>query len=79
MRSFTPPDAKAVQRVRQPTLILWGDTDRFVGLADARRFNRDIAGSRIVVYQSCGHNPMEERAAESAADVRRFLDAVTSR
>jgi pimeloyl-ACP methyl ester carboxylesterase len=79
VRSFAPPDAKTIQHVRVPTLILWGDTDRFIGLADARRFNRDIAGSRLVVYQSCGHNPMEERAAESAADTRRFLDAVTSR
>jgi pimeloyl-ACP methyl ester carboxylesterase len=79
VRSFAPPDAKTIQHVRVPTLILWGDTDRFVSLADARRFNRDIPGSRLVIYPSCGHNPMEERAAESAADVRRFLDAVASR
>jgi pimeloyl-ACP methyl ester carboxylesterase len=79
VRSFTPPDPKAIQLVRVPTLILWGDTDRFVSLADARRFNRDIPGSQLVVYPSCGHNPMEERAAESAADVYRFLEAVVTR
>lgn len=57
-------DAERVSRdahlLTQPTLLLWGDTDREVPLADGERLHETIAGSRLIVFRECGHLPHEE-------------------
>ena len=57
-------DAERVSRdahlLSQPTLLLWGDTDREVPLADGERLHEAIAGSRLIVFRECGHLPHEE-------------------
>ncbi|HKZ03318.1 MAG TPA: alpha/beta hydrolase [Pyrinomonadaceae bacterium] len=46
--------------IKQPTLLLWGDTDQDVPLADGRRLEQLIEGSRLIVFPDCGHLPHEE-------------------
>ena len=57
-------DAERVSRdahlLTQPTLLLWGDTDREVPLADGKRLHDQISGSRLIVFRDCGHLPHEE-------------------
>ena len=57
-------DAERVSReahlLTQPTLLLWGDTDREVPLADGERLHEAIPGSRLIVFRECGHLPHEE-------------------
>jgi pimeloyl-ACP methyl ester carboxylesterase len=57
-------DAERVAReahlITQPTLLLWGDTDREVPLADGNRLHEEIPGSRLIVFRNCGHLPQEE-------------------
>ena len=57
-------DAERVSReahlIGQPTLLLWGDTDREVPLADGQRLHEAIPGSRLIVFRECGHLPHEE-------------------
>jgi pimeloyl-ACP methyl ester carboxylesterase len=57
-------DAERVSRdahlLTQPTLLLWGDTDREVPLSDGQRLHETIAGSRLIVFRECGHLPHEE-------------------
>lgn len=57
-------DAERVSRdahlLTQPALLLWGDTDREVPLADGERLHEAIAGSRLMVFRECGHLPHEE-------------------
>jgi pimeloyl-ACP methyl ester carboxylesterase len=48
--------------ISQPTLILWGDNDPEIPLADGKRLHNEIAGSRLVVFNNCGHLPHEEYA-----------------
>ncbi len=40
---------------------------------NAQRFARDIAGSKVVVYDDLGHIPMEEDPARTVRDVEAFL------
>jgi len=65
--------AAEVVNVSCPTLILWGDHDRVVTPEDAPKFHRDIAGSRLIVYDHMGHVPMEEDPQRTMADVLPFL------
>src|SRR5215203_1438438 len=46
--------------ISQPTLLLWGENDREIPLADAERLHAEIPGSRLIVFLKCGHLPHEE-------------------
>ncbi|MCH8181154.1 MAG: alpha/beta hydrolase [Proteobacteria bacterium] len=65
--------AAQIPRVKQPTLILWGGQDRLIPPDNADRFQHDIAGSRLVMFDGLGHVPHEEAPAATVAAVRSFL------
>ena len=62
-----------IPQVRQPTLILWGGQDRLIPPDNALHFQRDIAGSRLVMFDALGHVPHEEDPAQTVAAVQDFL------
>jgi pimeloyl-ACP methyl ester carboxylesterase len=47
-------------RVQAPTLILWGDADRWIALRDGTRFARELPRSEFVVVARTGHDAPEE-------------------
>ncbi|MFN7142210.1 MAG: alpha/beta fold hydrolase [Myxococcota bacterium] len=57
-----------------PTLLLWGEEDRWIP-ADphAERFRDAIPGARLVTFPDAGHVPMEEAPEATAAEALRFL------
>jgi 4,5:9,10-diseco-3-hydroxy-5,9,17-trioxoandrosta-1(10),2-diene-4-oate hydrolase len=44
----------------KPTLLIWGDRDRAVGLASARELQRTLLQSSLLVLPGVGHIPFEE-------------------
>jgi pimeloyl-ACP methyl ester carboxylesterase len=68
-----PLVADTLARVKAPTLVIWGEDDRWIPLADADRFVAGIPGARKVVIPACGHVPQEERPAEVARLLLDFL------
>ena len=70
-------DAERISRdahlITQPTLVLWGDRDREVPLADGHRLNEDIPNSQLKVFEACGHLPHEEYPDEFVEVVTGFL------
>ncbi len=65
--------AGLIKTIRQPTLILWGGRDKLIPPDDARRFQSDIANSRLVIFDGLGHVPQEEDPDRTAAEVISFL------
>ena len=61
-----------LDRVKAPTLILWGDRDALLMRADQESLRGAIAGSRLVVYEGAGHALHWEEPARFAADVVAF-------
>ena len=57
-------DAERISReahlIKQPTLLLWGENDAEIPLADGERLHERIPGSRLIVFLNCGHIPHEE-------------------
>lgn len=47
-------------RVQTPTLILWGDADRWIPVRVGARFARELPRSEFVVIERSGHNAHEE-------------------
>ncbi|MGF1480707.1 MAG: alpha/beta fold hydrolase [Cyanophyceae cyanobacterium] len=58
--------ADKITRVKKPTLILWGRRDDVLGTADADKFRKAIAHSRLV-WLNTGHTPHWE-APQAVAD-----------
>ena len=64
-----------VKTIKRPTLIVWGREDGLTPLSDAERFQKDIAGSKLVVFDQCAHVPNLEKPGEFNAAVIKFLTA----
>ena len=62
--------------IKQPTLIIWGRADGLTPLAEyGERFNREIPGSQLLVFEQCGHVPQVEKSGDFNAAVLKFLAA----
>lgn len=73
LRTQEPLDPTPLKRLGVPTLILWGARDRWLPTAHASRFQHDIKGAKLAIFEKLGHNPMEEDAVATAAAVDAFL------
>ncbi len=60
-----------------PTIIIWGEDDRFVPVAAAHRFNQEIRGSRLNILPSVGHFLWEEAPQLTVSLVGGFLTTVS--
>jgi len=62
-----------ISQIKVPTLIIWGKEDQVVPVAHAFRFHQEIRGSKLVVFDQCGHVPQVEKAARFNQEVLNFL------
>ncbi|HKN83742.1 MAG TPA: alpha/beta hydrolase [Pyrinomonadaceae bacterium] len=64
LRTIRNWDAERISRdahlISQPTLLLWGENDLEIPLADGERLHAEIPGSRLIIFLRCGHLPHEE-------------------
>jgi pimeloyl-ACP methyl ester carboxylesterase len=65
--------ASRIATLKLPTLILWGARDSLIPPENAERFQQDIAGSQLHIFEGLGHVPHEEDAAATLVAVRSFL------
>jgi len=59
--------------IRAPTLLVWGERDEMIPLANSADYLNAVANARLVSFARSGHLPQEEAAADSVAAVERFL------
>lgn len=59
-----------------PTLLIWGSDDRVVPSAAGERLADLVAGSRLHVFERCGHNPQFEQPDEVNPLIDAFLAGV---
>lgn len=63
-----------IESVKTPTLIIWGQNDKILPAAHARRFGTDITGAHTVVIPDTGHVPHEERPGIVNRLIVSFID-----
>ena len=61
-----------LKTIKMPTLIIWGNEDRVVPVANGRRLERDLPNAQMSVIERCGHLPQEERPEDVIALMRRY-------
>jgi pimeloyl-ACP methyl ester carboxylesterase len=82
LRMTTPRNAfdpAKLALIQVPTLIIWGEQDKLIGVDAARWYAKAIPDSQLIIYPGVGHLPQEEHAAKSAVDVLAFLQALAKR
>ena len=63
-----------ISRIQQKTLILWGDQDQLIPVANAYRFQQDLPNDTLVILKNVGHVPMEEDPGQSVNALMTFLN-----
>jgi pimeloyl-ACP methyl ester carboxylesterase len=62
-----------LSRVNQPTLLLWGEGDRWTNLRLARWLADELPDARLQVIDRARHMVLEERAEEANEAILAFL------
>jgi pimeloyl-ACP methyl ester carboxylesterase len=79
IRTIRRWDAERIERdasrIKQPTLLVWGDNDPEVPLRNGEHLNQEIVGSRLIVFRNCGHLPHEEYPLGFTEVVSEFINA----
>ncbi len=61
-----------LSQIKQPTLILWGENDKILGIKDAPIFEKLIPNSKLVWVKDCGHVPHLEQPQITAREILEF-------
>ena len=78
MRNINDPATfldEQMTRITVPTLVVWGQDDKVIPLADGQDFATRIPGARLVVIPECGHGPAIEQPRQYLQAVEPFLAA----
>jgi len=65
---------RRIHRIKAPTLLIWGQSDRLVPPSYAEDFRSRIADSRVVIMAESAHVPMLEKPEEFVSLVTDFLN-----
>ncbi|MFN5168712.1 MAG: alpha/beta fold hydrolase [Cyclobacteriaceae bacterium] len=65
--------ADSLSFINTPTLIVWGDQDRWIPRSYGEMLSKAISGSKLVILPALGHVPMEEDPLRSIQPVTSFL------
>ena len=53
--------SEQLNKIKTPTLIIWGRNNPFGEVPEADKMHADIEGSRLELFDECGHWPQHER------------------
>lgn len=62
-------------QITQSTLILWGENDKILGIADAEKFRQAIMHSQLIWLKDCGHVPHLEQPQLTAQHIFKFVSS----
>lgn len=63
----------ALATITAPTLLIWGEADAMIPVANAQDYLGAVKGSRLVTFPRVGHLPQEEAGQASLKVVAEFL------
>lgn len=65
----------AMPAIKAPTLLIWGENDSATPLRDAKKMEKLISGSGLVVFPGCSHYSFLDNPRQFAAVLRSFLNS----
>jgi len=71
---YNPQLPRWLNRIKVPTLLIWGASDRVVSPDYGRAYSRLIPGARFELVEGAGHHPEIEQPEMFVERVLRFLE-----
>lgn len=65
-----------LKKIKCPTLLLWGQQDEVTTMKVANTFHANIAGSKLISIDKCGHAPMIEHPEWFAQQMKDFIGSL---
>jgi pimeloyl-ACP methyl ester carboxylesterase len=62
-----------VKKIKCPTIIIWGDHDQAVPIADAYILEKLIPDAAVIVYDGCTHYAYLERLGQTVSIIKTFI------
>jgi len=70
--------ARDAHLIRQPTMLVWGDLDTHIPIAEGFRLRDAIPNARLLVFRNCGHSPNLEYPQQFVEAVAGFCNSEES-
>jgi pimeloyl-ACP methyl ester carboxylesterase len=67
------PYIRRIPEIKQRTLVIWGENDRWVPLHVGRRLKAELPDATLAVIPECGHIPQEERPEDTVELMAAFM------
>jgi pimeloyl-ACP methyl ester carboxylesterase len=67
-------NSEQIKSIQHETLVMWGEHDEWIPVACAHKFHEDLPNSELLIYDDCGHIPMEEKPVESGQAALNFFN-----
>ncbi len=77
-RFYNPELQKWLHRIKVPTLVLWGDSDKIFPPAYGYALQGLIPGASLAIIPECGHLPQQERLDAFEEEVLRHTNGDAS-
>jgi pimeloyl-ACP methyl ester carboxylesterase len=78
-QTILEPPEPLLRQIQAPTLLIWGEKDAMIPIANAADYLRTLPDSILVPLVDLGHVPQEEAPALSLVPVVDFVGAASSR
>jgi len=63
-----------LKNIKKPTLIIWGENDKILGIKSANKFQEMIPHSKLIWVKNCGHVPHLEQSEITANHILDFTN-----
>ncbi|MFK7955998.1 MAG: alpha/beta fold hydrolase [Lysobacterales bacterium] len=73
-QTILPEPGPLLKTIEAPVLLLWGERDRMIPVANAQDYLDVLPNARLVQLPNAGHVPQEEIPLISLEPVKQFLD-----
>jgi len=68
-----PFEDQKLASIHTPTLVIWGRQDQLINVDRAEKFHTGIPGSKLVIFDQCGHVPQIEKSEQFNQALLDFL------
>jgi len=65
-----------LEKIKVPTLIIWGEKDRTTPISDAYLMKEKIKGSRLEILENIGHTPYLENPKVLSQKIKDFVENI---
>lgn len=68
-----------VRFVETPTLVVWGEQDKVLGVEHAREWQRRLRHAKVALIQGAGHFPHVEQPKTCSSTLMKFLHTLSAK